>query len=84
MVLQSGQGLFQWLGHVEVVDDHPEAPQVRGFRADQFKHQLQKGIIKKNKQTCIFFSFNIKNNAVMCFIEDVSLTTSEKSSEALL
>lgn len=26
VVLQPGQGLSQWLGRVEVVDDHPEAP----------------------------------------------------------
>lgn len=66
MVLQPGQGLPQWLGCVEVVDDHPKAPQVRGFGADQLKHQLQKGEkLKIRNRNCNFFSFNVKNDAEM-------------------
>lgn len=56
VVLQPGQGLFQWLGRVEVVDDHPKAPQIRRFGADQLKHQLQRGRNEEKQEKVAFSS----------------------------
>lgn len=68
VVLQSGQGLLQRLGRVEVVDDHPKAPQVRRFGADQLKHQLQRGM-SEEKQVIL----------KLCFCQDVKVLHFNKS-----